>query len=144
MIIKTIKFTDNTDNVTETQYSRYKDIVTLSKTWLSNQNGLTILHLNISSLRKHFNELLVLLFQSVCEIDILILTEINIKEEEICLYAIPGYDSYAYTRETCRGGGILVYHKEILSLEFLTLPTTSFEAIHAKVTIDKRVIHIIA
>lgn len=135
-----ITFTDSTD----IQYNRYKDIVALSNAWLSNQNGLHFLYLNTSSLRKHFSELLVLLSKSVYDVAILILTKLNIKNEEICLFPIPGYDNYAYSRETSQGGGISVYYKEKLILEPFILPTTAFEAVHIKISIHKRIIHVIA
>lgn len=46
------------------------------------------------------------------EWDIVILTEINIKKEEVELYEISGYKNITLTKEnTARGGGIMVFIK---------------------------------
>lgn len=72
------------------------------------------MHLNIRSLRKNFNQLETLLDSCSKHIDIIVLSEINIKKDEVCFYKLEGYSSYAYTRETRRGGGLLIYAKKEL------------------------------
>ncbi|CAG9137648.1 unnamed protein product [Plutella xylostella] len=44
----------------------------------------------------------------------IVLSEINIKEHEVPLYNIPGFNSYHNTRSRSKGGGILIYVKETL------------------------------
>lgn len=107
-------------------------------------NGIHIIHLNIRSLRKHFNEVQVLLEASKCEIDIIILSEINIKKEELPLYNLPGYESCAVTRENKRGGGILIYAKDVLGFSAEIANTQAMEAMHGKLKKDNHTLHIIA
>lgn len=59
----------------------YYDIKTLSKDLTQKKGNYHIVHLNIRSLRKNFNEILILLEQNKHRIDILILSEINIKND---------------------------------------------------------------
>lgn len=56
-----------------------------------NNKDIDIIHINIRSLKKQFNQLLVLLNANF-NIDIIILTEINIKNEELPLFKINGYN----------------------------------------------------
>lgn len=72
---------------------------------------LHIIHWNVCSLRKHFNELLVFLEECIDNLDVICLTEINIKREEMYRYQVKGFNMYIWTREERRGGGILLYIK---------------------------------
>lgn len=97
----------------------------MCKSLENNTNGFNVFHLNIRSLRKHYNELLVLLNNSFNYLHIIILTEINIKQEEIDLYPLPGYENkFAYTRESQRGGGIIIFAKSSIQIEFEKLQCT--------------------
>jgi hypothetical protein len=54
--------------------------------------------------------------------EIIILTEINIKKDEIDQYNINGYEKKTITREnTKRGGGIMVFIKEVFEIDYKEL-----------------------
>lgn len=79
------------------------------------RNKLNIIHMNICSLRLHFDEFLVL--TKKCRLDVICLTEINIQKEETCNYEIDGYYSYWVTREKKRGGGLVIYVRAELKFD---------------------------
>ena len=70
------------------------------------------MHRNIRSLRKNWDLLQQQILELKVEWDIIALTEINIKKQEVELYNMRGYVKRAVTREsTKRGGGVMVYIK---------------------------------
>lgn len=145
MVTSTTKFTDPSDNIDNNlEYKRFKGFQEWSNDQEHSENQIHILHLNIRSLRKHFNEFTVLLDQNRNAIDIIILTEINIKSEEISFYAIKGYDICDNTRKTQRGGGVIIYYKKHLQMDLESLKTTACEGVKGKLIYNKRVLHIIA
>lgn len=73
---------------------------------------LSIISLNIRSLRKNFDSLLASLSSIINFIDVIILTETNITEDENTYYRIEGYNAEYYNRKGRRGGGIAVYIKK--------------------------------
>jgi len=69
-----------------------------------------VMHMNIRSLRKNWEQLTQHLESMHIKWEIIILTEINIKKEESELYELEGYNKTTLTREnTARGGGIMVF-----------------------------------
>lgn len=74
----------------------------------------------------------------------LVLTEVNVKEDELSLYCIEGYNQFANTRENTRGGGVLIYAKENLIFNANKTLTSSVEGLHGKLTINHSTINIIA
>ncbi|CAH2092606.1 unnamed protein product [Euphydryas editha] len=111
---------------------------------MQKQNEIDIVHLNIRSLRKQFNELLVLLNNCEGKIDIIILSEINIKKDEVAHYSITGYTMYANTREEQRGGGVIIYIKENINFTADTLEISASETLHGKLKLEKSILHILA
>jgi hypothetical protein len=96
------------------------------------ERDLQIIYLNIRSLRKNYSELLVLLKGVENTLDIIILSEINIKHQELTLYKIEGYEMFAYTREIRRGGGILIYVKTRLCPETINSQANAMEILHCR------------
>lgn len=70
---------------------------------------LSLLHVNIRSICKHFDQLTVLLSGRLHLLDILILTEVNADEASCASFSLPGFHSYNICREGRRGGGIILY-----------------------------------
>lgn len=88
---------------------------------------------------------MVLINQCQEKLDLIILTEVNIKKEEIPLYRIGDYDTYWNTRETRKGGGILIYAKKELNFSASNINGTASEVIHGKInTSQQKDIHIIS
>lgn len=84
-----------------------------------NEKDLLIVHLNIRSLRKHWEEFNIHLKEHLGTIDVIILTEISIHENENPLYKIEGYASEFYNRVNIKGGGIAIYVKNDIQYSIL-------------------------
>ena len=90
------------------------------ETFDSKGEDITILHVNIRSVRKHWD-----IFQldiKNCKIkwDLICLTEIGIKRAETQLYWLDGYEPYWLTREsTSRGGGIVLLVNNAINENFV-------------------------
>lgn len=139
-----LKFTDLRDLEEVVNYKRYENIETWRRYINDKQHEIDIVHLNIRSLRKNFGELLVLINNCLGKLDVIILSEINIKRDELSFYAINGYNLYANTRENKRGGGVLMYIKENINCEVETADTTASEVLHGKLQINGKLLHLIA
>lgn len=109
--------------------------------WSKDRNeqpkSLHIVHMNVCSLRKHFNELLVLLQDCLLNLDVICLTEVNIQEDEVSLYKLDGFNTYTYTREKQRGGGIVIYIREEIKFERKIVCTTQCESIYGRISLDE-------
>lgn len=73
--------------------------------------GVSVIHLNIRSIRKNWDLVQGLLDNNLSGIgiDIIVLTEIAISEHENVLYQLNGYTGVYYNRELKKGGGICVF-----------------------------------
>jgi hypothetical protein len=86
--------------------------------WLKNSikyvniNNLIVLHLNINSIKKHWNELLIYLDKFLDNIFCLILCETKTKKSEEKNYVLHGFYQIASSRENRDGGGIMMFIKE--------------------------------
>lgn len=76
-----------------------------------NNKEVKILHQNIRSVRANFDCFLVQLEAEKIIPDIIVLTEIWIKESESHFYEIPNYNSFIKTNENYRAGGVKVFVK---------------------------------
>ena len=90
------------------------------------ESDLKILHFNIRSLSRHFDELFVLLKVMESEFDVLCVTESWLHDSTQVLYGIPGYSVHHSLRpNNKRGGGITVFVSERYSAKLLKEQTTS-------------------
>lgn len=74
-----------------------------------NNTIFNILHFNIQSMRSHFDELYLMLLNVFDFIDVLILTEIWIKDNEISFYNLDKFDMFYSCRDYNKSGGVVVY-----------------------------------
>jgi uncharacterized protein YktA (UPF0223 family) len=86
---------------------------------------LRIFNINIRSLRKHFDELVVYLNSSNFTYDVIVLTEVWIKSGEEGRFGIPGYDLLLQDRPDNQAGGVVIYVNSALSYShnLILLPT---------------------
>lgn len=113
------------------EYIKFTDINTWSTYVNTNETKIQIVHINICSIRKHFNQLKVLLHKTLNHLDVLCLTEINIRQDQVAMYTIDGFNMFSQTREKKRGGGILVYVKNNVQYSPLqNYNASTFELIH--------------
>lgn len=94
---------------------------------LTQQQDLTIININIRSLRKHWDTLLSRLTPIIHNVDIIVLTEINISTDETNNYNIQGFNAEFKCRLTGNGGGILILYRETLATKTLNLELHSAE-----------------
>lgn len=72
---------------------------------------LNLLHINVRSVQKHWDQLNVYLQNRLACLDILILTEVNIDSTMVSSFNLTGFQLFSDCREGRRGGGILVFIK---------------------------------
>lgn len=106
-------------------------------------NELKIVHLNIRSLRKNFAELLVMINECKQNLDIILLSEINIRAEELNNYQISGYETYTFTRKTQRGGGLLLYSRSDINIQVTNTEVCASEMLIGKIYYHDRIVHLI-
>lgn len=75
----------------------------------SGNEKLHLMHVNIRSLRKHWDELQIYLYDSLSKLDLLLLTEINVDEDTCNTFNLDGFHSYHLCRKGRKGGGILAF-----------------------------------
>lgn len=102
------------------------------------RNDIHIFHLNIRSIRRHFDELRVFLHSVLNQVDIYILalTEVNLQENDVFCYELEGFKSIKKLRSNKRGGGITIYVNNKIDFTEITYNTISFESILCKVTLQ--------
>ena len=97
---------------------------------MKKSNTLKIIQLNIRSMRKHFNELIIKINE--LKPDIIALCEIFLSESELNLYKIPNYTCYAQCRPDNEiGGGVMIFVKNEFSSCELNIDDSneSFESV---------------
>lgn len=85
----------------------------------NNNHLLTILHVNICSIGKHWDWLNMKINSILNNLDVLILTEVNVKSEEAKCYQIKKFNQISLCR-TGRGGGIIIFVRDTYISETLT------------------------
>ena len=94
----------------EVDFSKREDFI---------DNKLTILSVNIRSLRKNWDELQIAIENTKIKWHVIVLTEINIKKYEVGLYKLDNYEEFYVTREsTDRGGGICMFINKSVCASF--------------------------
>jgi len=101
---------------------------------VEDKNQLFVIHWNIRSLRKHFEELLTFLETLQYKPDIIILTETWLTDTETLYFHISQYCDIFQCRQSQRGGGIAMYIKESLDFQQIPLSTKSFESMWISLT----------
>lgn len=110
-------------------YSCAPDVIEMASAVIDNetteqlQNKHNVLFMNIRSMRKNFDLLLAYINEFLCLLSIIVLAEVNIKEEEKNIYSILGFDMFVSLRDTKRGGGVIVYVKK--GSDFIFSPMNS-------------------
>ena len=96
------------------------EYTTISDLRLGKVESLNVLHLNIRSFHKNYNELILLLddlAEKEYEIDILLLCETFLNQENLSLNDIPGFKGVHRCRQNRIGGGLSIYINDTLKYE---------------------------
>lgn len=104
---------------------------------------LSLIYMNIRSLRLNFNTFLVSIAKIINKIKIIILVETNISNNENNIYSIKGFYSIFVNREG-KGGGVAIYIKENLNYSQISLETKSFESIQTDININNKNISLLS
>src|SRR5271156_5282899 len=105
-----------------------------------NEQNCYFLHLNIRSLNKNYDQLLILLKDINYDMDIIALTEIWNINIESYKGLLKGYKQY-YKKPKQKIGGVCIYIKENIELEVLNNKEfEGIEQIWAKIEIDNKFI----
>lgn len=94
--------------------------------------------LNIRSMRKHWNTFCVNISTIVKYVKIIVLVEINIREEENSKYTLNGFNAEFMNRNERKGGGIAIFIKNELKYERINVETTTYECIRIKILEEKK------
>lgn len=92
----------------------------------------SVVHVNVRSLRKHWELFKVTVNKVLSRIDVFVLTESNIPEELRNLFQLSGYNSFWYSRQFSLGGGIVVYVKNVWSVTRLGVALSYAECVCLK------------
>lgn len=98
------------------------------------QYVLSILHININSLKKNWDLLVIKIKNLLSELDLLILTEINIKEQEALAYHLQNFEQINKCRIRRKGGGVLVFYKTCWEIEDLKYNLDEAENLNLRIT----------
>lgn len=118
----------------------------LKKDWVQERPGiaLQLIHVNVRSLKKHWNLLLTYLACIMPSIEILILTETNVTEQECLQFFIRGFQSFSLCRKDRKGGGVLVLVRESWIAERISVSFTEAEVISVSIVKDSEEFLVIA
>jgi hypothetical protein len=103
---------------------------------LEPKGSLLFLHANIRSLRKNYNNLVSELSQINSRIQFIILSEIWINEDELNLYKLPGYNTFANCNNTYRAGGVLCFVKEDINVSRIDLDMETADSLLLSITLE--------
>lgn len=70
---------------------------------------LSLGHLNVRSIHKHWDQLMMLMTNRLQTLDILILSEVNTDESACTSFTLPGFHSHCLCRKGRRGGGLIMF-----------------------------------
>lgn len=106
---------------------------------------LNVLHLNIRSLSKHWDELEGEILPILNSLDIVILSEINIRPEQAQFYFLDDFEQFCWTREGRRGGGLMVFAKISVGMTLVRKIVSPFyEGIHLVFALGQKHTHLLA
>lgn len=108
------------------------------------QNGiLTLLHINIRSVRNNWDLLCIKINNLLPVLDLLILTEVNLKEEEALVYQLRNYNQVNKCRILRNGGGVVIFFKNKFTIETIDYSLDEAENIFLKVCHPERKVNFI-
>lgn len=101
---------------------------------LPSVGALTVLHVNIRSIRKHWNEFQTIVGEVHGTVDVFVLTEINVRDVDISQdqFSLLGFEAFFFTRTQSRGGGIAIYVRDDWSTADIVVPFEHAECISLK------------
>lgn len=90
-------------------FLKFNHVDDFKKDYIFNQNYFNVIHINVRSIRKHWLSLLAYLNDFIKFLDVIVLTEVKVKEENILVFQLDCFDLYSRCRSDGRGGGIAAF-----------------------------------
>jgi molecular chaperone GrpE (heat shock protein) len=109
--------------------SSFNDIIDLMDT---PNTHLSTICVNIRTIRKNWDILLCTIEPIMDKLDLIVLTEINVNNEEARIYNIKGFKSTYKCRHNRNGGGIIIFYRD-----YITMVTNDVQFISAELLILK-------
>lgn len=92
-----------------------------------------LLHANVRSLKKHWNEINSLVEPYLDKLDVLVFSETNIKPEEETLFVLGNFEVLSHSRDDRKGGGTMVIINQKLKIKnSKKIKFSSTEALHVE------------
>jgi exonuclease III len=107
-------------------------------------NSINTLMINIRSMRRNWDTLMGMISNILIHIHLLILLEINVKEDELKLFEINDFNIIAKCREAQSGGGIAIYYRNYINVNILDSAFYSTESLILELSIEYQKIIIAA
>lgn len=109
---------------------------------IKHMKGIKILHMNIRSIRRNIDELIIFIQGLNTEIDILVLTEAHV-HNHLPIFNIPTYECLMVGGQLTRNEGVVIYYKKHLSVTCLTHNLEQCTALFLKIELKKSTIHLL-
>lgn len=112
----------------------HKDVKLFENSCIKNkyQTGITVLHLNIRSIRINWDNFCIMFGNSIVNIfDVMIFTEVNVKDDLLdllSLFRLSNFCMFHNLRKGKKGGGILIFVKENIKVEEKPCNSNHFES----------------
>jgi hypothetical protein len=100
----------------------------------------TIIHQNIRSMNKNFDNFLTTCGKSFSILDIVILTEINLTKSNVTKFKIDGYKQISRPRDERQGGGIMIFYRDHLKVKVLDTNLSSTESLKVNINNDLQIL----
>lgn len=107
-------------------------------------DSFTVIHVNIRSIRKYWDEFKIIVHDVRDQIDAIVLTEINVSADYMSEFRLQYFKSFFYTRQNARGGGICVFIKEPWSATQTEVLFQHSECLTLKISNSNRTVCLLA
>lgn len=122
------------------------DFSTFIDSFPPSASSLTVLHVNIRSIRKYWDEFQLIVGATDTVVDIFVLTEVNVRDVGVSQgqFSLPGFEAFFLTRNSSRGGGIAVYVKNTWSASTIDITLEHAECLTLKLCKNNFVVSLLA
>jgi hypothetical protein len=102
-----------------------------------NRLNFSLIYVNIRSMRRNFNDLLLELNEVINSVHFIVLSEIWIGSDEVSLYNIPGFRVFCKCNDSYRAGGVLCFVKESIFVSVLNFEMETADILTISVKMRK-------